>query len=66
MYEIERTFNPGYGHDGTLSPFSKDFTGYKNLTETEKEEIISTRNSSKKNPNYKPENNPVNLEYWTA
>lgn len=32
--------NPGINHGGKLSPFSKNFVGYKNLTEEEKEDKI--------------------------
>lgn len=52
MFAIERTHNPGYQHDGTLSPFSKDFKGYQGLSEEEKIKIIRTRNTSKDRPDY--------------
>ena len=52
MFAIERTHNPGYQHDGSLSPFSKDFKGYQGLSEEEKVKIIRTRNTSKERPDY--------------
>ena len=40
LYQSMLDKNPFYQHDGSLSPFSKNFVGYKELTEKEKSEKI--------------------------
>lgn len=40
LYQYMLSKNPFYQHDGGLSPFSKDFIGYKNLNDEEKSKKI--------------------------
>ncbi len=54
------TKNPYYKHDGTLSPFSKVFVGYKNLTEKEKQiKIIGATQTER------TDRTSNQVEYWT-
>lgn len=52
--------NPFVGHDGSLSPFSKDFVGYKNLDDKEKEVRIEECLQHDKIGR-----NTNQIEYWT-
>lgn len=51
--------NPGYQHDGSLSPFSKDFIGYKGLSSEDKEK--SVRKATKHGT---PGRTSNQKEYW--
>ena len=52
--------NPFVGHDKSLSPFSKDFVGYRGMTEVEKEKKVRTATQRDK-----VGRSPNQVEYWT-
>lgn len=57
--------NPGRNHGGVLSPFSKKFLKYKELSESEKIEVINQKwNKVKKTRKEHPENENTQLEYY--
>ena len=60
LYKIEMLEkNPYYHHDGTYSPWSKNFIGYKDMTEEQKKaEIVKTTKS------YRDDKLPTQLKYW--
>jgi hypothetical protein len=58
---IKGSKNPAYKHNGRLSPFSKSFIKYDNLSELEKEKTI---NSFKIAIERLPENNSCKIEYY--
>lgn len=56
--------NPGYQHGGKLSPFSKNFVSYNELSEKEKTDTISALGKQGQ-INRKDNNNcPFNIEYY--
>ena len=52
--------NPYYKHDGSLSPFSKDFNGYKGKSNEEKEKLILAATQHDR-----PDRNWTQVPYWT-
>lgn len=56
--------NPGYGHNGELSPFSRKFIGYVDKTEYEKETIISNFVSSSQKKSKENGNLAVTVDYY--
>lgn len=59
--------NPWYQHDGTISPFSKDFKSYQGLTEEEKEAKIKESTWNRSRSDWKDNldgKNPTQLKYW--
>ena len=56
--------NPGYKHDGKLSPFSKNFVGYKDLSENDKENTISSMAKDAQKRCRENGNAPTTLEYY--
>ncbi len=60
------TNNPGINHGGKLSPFSKSFVGYKNLSDEEKlNKIHETALKSVETANNN-HNNTTRLDYYTS
>lgn len=59
--------NPGYNHGGKLSPFSKNFVKYQDLTEEEKENTIAQKyEDNSKFMEENPHRNPTRIEYYLA
>ena len=59
LYEIMKSSNPFTGHDKSLSPFSKDFVGYKGLSDKEKTQKIHEAIKVDKKDKFKNQ-----LGYW--
>lgn len=62
---VKGTNNPAYQHGGRLSPYSKKFVKYQNLTETETNQKISDVND-KKSATMTPDKQSTNIEYYLA
>ena len=67
FYEkIIKPKNAYTGHGPELSPWCKEFVGYKNLSEEEKKVKIQEKTYNKNNPNFKfiRQNNNTTIEYY--
>lgn len=60
MYQTMLDVNPYYKHDGRLSPFSKDFAGYRGMTDEEKEKAVLAATQFDRN-----DRSPTQVAYWT-
>jgi len=56
--------NPGFHHEGTLSPFSKRFIKYDTISDNEKEKIINEKEKIKGSVAKKNQNSPNQTGYW--
>lgn len=61
-----QTNNPGKGHNGSLSPFSRNFIKYKGLSEEEITERINDLQKKAKKTTTENNNNTTRLEYYTS
>lgn len=56
--------NPGYKHNGRLSPFSKNFKKYENLLDEEKQQAINELNEKRVESTFNGNGFNVTLDYW--
>ena len=56
--------NPAFDHSGTLSPFSKKFVGYKDISEEDTTNVISKLSSQASSTAKANGNAPTNIEYY--
>lgn len=61
MYQKMLDANPYYKHDGRLSPFSKDFAGYRGMTDEEKEKAVLAATQFDRDDRC-----PNQIAYWTS
>ncbi len=59
-HELMEVKNPYYNHGGKFSPFSKNFVGYENMTDEQKEDAAFNR-AKKNNASIV---HTTSLEYW--
>ncbi len=56
--------NPAYGHNGKYSPYSKNFIGYNDLTDNEKNIKIQKLHKKQSESSILNQNNPNQIGYW--
>jgi len=62
--KIKGENNPGFNHGGNLSPFSKNFKGYENLTDDELNKQLQSIYKKIGDSNRNNGNNKLTLKHW--